>query len=1358
MAPRLRWLAVILAIVSLGVILGYTWFHDPYFYWSSEALFSRAQEAEQQGDLKTARELATKAWQRQPGLSDCGTFLGWLYLKQDQMEPAGKILSQVWEKDPKATGALKGLAQVLNKTGKRPQALKLLGDYLKENPQDAEVLLFAAQLAGQQDQDKDLALQYYQQHYRIQPTPEVRRTLVALLTASQRFKEAIPLQEEEVAQNPDQPEALHQLALLHYWSRDYEASTEVYQRLLEQAAENATYRQEAAKAAEAAQNPDEALKHYLWLYAHSDGKKEHALPLARLWSQKGNHAEAAAALAPLMADQPTPDTVRWYALELLLTGNLDKARQVYKKAWEKGDSHEETIINLARLYARQKQFAKAAAMWDEAKRRQLINGDLRWEAALTYSYGQRFADAIAILKPVERDNPKYPRLLLFLGQMHFYQKHWGQAAHYFRRYLEKNPDDVTTRQLLAEALAFQPKAQDEALEAYGDLTKRTNDVGLRLRRITLLLKAKRWEEAKQELQECPVPQEPQLIKEQARLLLWAGNLEGALDRYDRFLKLDPRDQEALIEKARVLIYLGRAAEAEGILQRLKAGENGARLDQPEGRAVLVAFIQAALAQKDWQEASHWALRLYCLGFPENQARPRNWQEARQQRPPKRDRDRLSLEERTWVARALCHVADPEACRLATDLMVDNLWENRRHHASLLILSYLLPQLSRYRDLSRLIYRIPGIKVDSPEYVAAIAFFSSKLGRHGGKLDYLLHVLKQYRRRWPDSPGEILALADLAMELGDREAAERYYRRAQRIWPQDQHLANLLVQCQMVQKDWGKVLSTLNNRPITADRALEIARLYLLRGQYEGVKAAAAKVPPEHADYPQMQLLLVQACRLQKSYPEALRTLEGLAGTLPREKLLMEKARILEGMGDRQAVACYAEIIRTSPDPQQARVAEARRARATGNLGGATLAFAEALQNDPQNVELLNELEDVRQRQRPELASRAFAYAHGESHAEESMRPWQFSRPDREVYGGLPSPGAIPVIQPETMWFRDSNHLYGWFLRATAGFWVAKVVPMQLAVEYRGYRQISESQEQGPVTAHLDRIDGQVTTNRSRVRLADISVGVGPLHLADRLKLSGELIFRRYWKRVDREIVQKGAKWYQFPPPPHLIDESQIIKTTQQENHNRLLGSLQLDFPVGLKTDASLRFARRDLYDVDPALFPRLYQSINNLGDVPLIMLNQLEFNFTHHFNPNLTWQGTVSGAVFSDDNTRFAMYQGLTWTPIKTSRMKLGLTPHYYLTKYNQEHASYFSPKTYQAIGLTLDFYRQVYRLPTLILQASIQGVNQHGDWGPGFHGMAALEMEPVKNFFIYPHVFYFREWVDDYHIFVMGLSLRYVF
>lgn len=1359
MALNRRWLMGLLPLAFLGLIFGYAWYRDPHFYLNSEALYHRAQEAESRGDLPLALELAQKSWNRNPGHSDCGTFLGWLYLKHHQPEPALKILRQVWEEDPKATGALKGLALVVNQLGQRKEAQELLGKYLRANPQDADVLLFAAQLAGQREEGQTQAAEYYQQLYRLTPTPEVRRTLVNLLTGLHRFQEAILLQEEEAAQNPDQPEALHRLALLHYWRRDYEAATQVYQRLLEKAAGNASYRQEAAKAADAAKNADEALKHYLWLYAKSKGTKEHALPLARLWSQKGNHSEAAAVLATVMEDHPEAETVRWYALELLLTGDFDKARKVYQGAWENGDTHQETIVNLARLYARQRQFSRAAAMWDEAGRRQLLQGELRWEAALTYSYAQRFSEAITVLKPVARDHPKYPRLLVFLGQMHFYQKHWGQASHYFQRYLEDHPDDLTVRRLLAEALAFQPETQDKALSEYGRLIQRTNEVGLRLRRIALLLETKRWEEAERELKDCPVPQEPRLLKEQARLLLWAGDLEPALERYQAFLQQEPRDREVSLEKARVLIYLGRAPEALEVLRHLRVGETGVRLDQPGDRAVLAASIQAALAQKDWQEARRWALRLYGSRFPQKHRLPRDWQEAYHWSKDEPEPDRLTPEERTWVARALCHASEPGASRVAVDLAVANLRKNRHHHATLLILAYLLPRLSPYEDLAALVHRIPGIRVDSPEYVAALAYFDGQLGRHGGKLNYLLHVLKEYRRhRWPDSPGELLALADLALELGDQGAALGYYRRAQKLRPQDRRLANLILQCQMTQKDWGKVLATLKGNPATPENALEMARLYLMRGQYEGVKAAAAQVPESHPEYAKAQLLKVQACRLQKSYAEAWQTLEPLAGRLSREEFLMEKARLLEARGDRGALALYAELIQSSPDSHTARVAAARRARASGNLSGAAKAFALALKDAPQDVELLNELEDVRQRMRPQLASRAFPYPQGERRPEETLRPWQFSRPDREVFGGLPKPRGIPVAQPETLWFRDSNQLYGWILRATAGCWVAKVVPVQVAVEYREYYQNSVSQQQGLLNLGLDRVDAQVTNNQSRLSRADLTLGVGPLNLGDRLKLSGELILRRYWSRVDRNILQKGAKWYDFPPPPHLIDEAAAAHVTQKDERNRLLGTVQLDFPLGPKTDGTLRYARRDLFDVEPYLFPRLYQSVNNLGDVRLVTYNQLEFSYNHQFRPNLTWRGNLAGALFSDANQRLTLYQGLTWQLFKDSRMQLELTPHYYLTAYRLHKTSYFSPFSYNALGLTVDFHRQIFRLPTLILQGAVEAVAQHGDWGPGLHGLVALEFEPVRNFFVDPHVFYFREWVDNYRIFVVGLSLRYVF
>jgi tetratricopeptide (TPR) repeat protein len=231
---RRRWLIALLPPAFLGLVLAFAYLHDPTFYLNPEAIYHRAQEAEKQGNLDQALALARRSWERNPEDSDCGQFLGWLYLKQNQPEPAMEILRQVWDRDSKATAALKGLAQGLNQTNRRHQALELLANYLKVNPEDADVLFFAAQLAGQAKENQALSLDYYLRQYRLQPTPEVRRLLVSLLTGSQRFKEAIPLQAEEAAQNPGQPEALHRLALLHYWSRDYDESTQVYQRLLEQ--------------------------------------------------------------------------------------------------------------------------------------------------------------------------------------------------------------------------------------------------------------------------------------------------------------------------------------------------------------------------------------------------------------------------------------------------------------------------------------------------------------------------------------------------------------------------------------------------------------------------------------------------------------------------------------------------------------------------------------------------------------------------------------------------------------------------------------------------------------------------------------------------------------------------------------------------------------------------------------------------------------------------------------------------------------------------------------------------------------------------------------------------------------------
>jgi tetratricopeptide (TPR) repeat protein len=1343
MGSRLRWLIWVLPVVFISAVFFIAWSQDHDFWRSTNSLYRGAQTAAARGDQARALELARKAWARDPKNSEYGVFLGRVYLDGGQLKAALELSRQMMERDP-GPGVLIIHAQALDRLGQTKEAQEVLAWYLQGQPDDRSVLAAAASLAAGHEESYPLAVTYFQRLYQLDRDPQVRRALVKLLTSMDRYKEAIPLQEEDVAEFPDDREALHFLALLHYWQRDYQVASDLYQRLLEKGAENSSLRLEAAKAADAAKDPDRALDHYLRLYARHRGQKEYALALARLWAQKGNHAEAAGVLGPLMKQQPDPDLRRWYGLELLLIGDFDKAQHEYTKAWEEGDTHQETIINLARLYARKQRFAKAAGMWDEAGRRQLIKGEMRWEAAVTYSYARRYQDALEIIAPLRQQNTKDPKLLLFSGQLHFYQKHWGQAAHYFSTYLEQNPQDVEVRRQLAEVLSFEPDTRKAALGQYAEVLKLKDDVGLRLRRISLLLEDRSWEEAARELQACPAPEDPRLLKDQAHLYLWLGDLPAALKTYDRFLKKSPRDPGGRLEKARVLTYLGRGTEAMELLNPL-------RMEQPQDHEVRVAAVEAYLSVRDFPKA---------LALAQKELEPL---------------PNLTPEGRALVAR--CYVHSPDAADLnrAVDLLVVNLRKNRYHHASLLIMASILPRLPHYEDLNRVMNRLPGIKVGGPEHAAALSYFVGQTGRQTGKLNYLLHVLQEYRRhRQPRSPGELLALASLAMELENRAVAVRYYEQAMRLRPQDKSIPQLLLQCQMDQKNFPQALKLMEQDRDNPAAPLEMARVYLMRRQYEGVKAVVAKIPADSPDYGQGQLLLVKACRGEQNYPEAMRALAQLEGKVPPAEYLMERARTLEGMEDKGAVAVYQQVVAQQPDSPSAQVARARQARARGNFGAAYRDFTQALKAAPQDIELINEMEDVRQQMRPQMASRGFPASRGERRPEEAQRPWQFSGLGREPRGlGLSNympafiADVLPIVQPESLFLTDSNKLYGGIFRIAGGFWITKLLPAQLGAEYREYNQNTTNAKMGQLTLGLEKVYEQQTVAASRLRRAEINLGLGPLAVDDRLKLSGELILRRYWKRDDFTVNQRGeytnpGYWNPthtvFILPQTITNVSRATAFTTKDDQNRLLGTLELGFSPWPRTDTTLRYSRRDIFDQDAYLFPRLYQSVLNLTEARVTTYQQVDFSYNHQFRPGLDWRGNAGGAFYSDQNRRLTLYQGVKWQAVGRPRMHLEFTPHYFLASYSQRREAYFSPAAYHAAGVSLDFDRQIFRLPTLILQGTMQAVSQHGNWGPSLQGLAALEWEFVQNFYMDAHVFYFREWVDDYRLLTAGASFRWRF
>ncbi len=1494
----MRKLWLIGVIGFLGLLFWQLWAKDPYFYYSAHDYFRQAQEA-LQGDNARAIALAQKARQKDPQNWNYADFLAWRLIEAKRAQEALDLFRQVWAARPTAS-ALRGQVLALEQLHNRAEALQLLDAYLLTHPQETSLLHLAAEVAAQDSATQEQALAYYQRLYGLNPQDEeIRQRLLDLLTTLGHFAQAISLQEQVVAESPDNPKTLHQLALLYAWQRDYQMAVPIYQKLIELEADNQTLRLEAAKNAEAAHNPEQALAHYLRLYAQTGGQKEYALILTRLWSQKGQHAEAAAVLAPLMNQNPSLEERRRYGLELLLAQEYGQSLKAYRQAWDAGDSHKETILNLARLHSQKQQFRQAANFWDEAERRQLLDPELRREAALTYSYARRYQDAVSVLQPVDRQDPK---MLLFLGQMHFYQKHWNQAAHYYQKYLQHFPQDAAVRQQLAQVLAFEPERLAEAAHQFDETAKITGDPCLQLQKAAVLLQLAqdassdpshrdqapaRWAEAEAALRQIPIDGlSPELLREQGRLFLWLGDLEPALDRLEKYLAQAPHDRQAQMDKARTLIYLQRGTEAADVLRRLppvtpsaapaqllpgprsqastrfkppaddsalsdKAagvdsdhvttmyyysfplsprGERGrvrgdrnrlaaTRADHDPSSSpaidVLVLFLEAAQADRNWPEAQRRAWQLYLTQLPDTSPPPRTWTAARRRLREAETRRELPPAARVGIARALCHYPqleqEQDAVRAAVDLCLANLHtrqtsgpaQHRNHQASLLLLAYLLPRLSHYDDLHGLVHRLPGLRNKSPEYIAALNYFTGLQGRQGGKLQYLLHTLEDRQERsQPHNPGDLIFLAALASELGDQRTAVRYFDQALKLRPRDQRLTALRLQALMAANDPGRLLKTLADQPPTPENALEMARVYLQRHQYEGAVAVLGRVPQDHPAWSQAQMLLIQAHRGRQDYPASLAAIQELQSRGPSgPPVLMAQAQVLEALNDRAgAQAAYEAVMAQAPDAFTSQTAQARLARFRGDWAGAYRHFAAALKENPQDIELLNELEQVREQMRPTLAARNLPEAwRGERRPEAARRPWQFGRYDREpgILGGTRGyptsllPVKLPyALIPETTLFRDRNQISALESRLAGGFWLSRVLPVHLALGYRLYQQNTTGPGPGNLNLGLNPVFSQTSNNRTTWQRGETTLTLGPLVLGDKVKVTGDLSGRRYWKNLQQQVTQYGQ--VSIPFPPVFLNTFAGTKITDQEVRNRLLGSLSLGLSPTPQTDLTLRYSRRDIFDQDPAIYPRLYQQVIRLDTLPLVTLDQADLAATHQFFPTLSYQGNVTQAFFSDHNQRFSLYQGLRWQAVNQPRMHLDIIPSYYLALYRQRHESYFSPHTYHALGVTLDFDRQLFQmpilkrlsslffqalgfenqtgldpgevfgdsfgLPTLVLQTTGQMVDNDGRWGPALSTLAGLEAEPMQNLYVGLHYFLFKEWAANYWLQSLTLGLRWRF
>ncbi|PKM37218.1 MAG: hypothetical protein CVV06_06980, partial [Gammaproteobacteria bacterium HGW-Gammaproteobacteria-10] len=242
--------------------------------------------------------------------------LAQLYMNElDDIKEASKLIDEALHASPENLKALTFKTVFLTKQKQYGQAMELADQLEKKLPQSAAGKMLKADIYLAQQQ-LDLALDYNQKAYIIEPDFKLFNNIIGLLVALEKNEEAIRLLHDELDKNPRNLTNHFKLASLYLNKKDYGKAESHYQTILKE-------------------NPDNSViqNNLAMVYYHQKNPK--ALELAK---KAYYGAPDSAAIA---------DT---YGIVLLQQGRNREALKVIGKAAELAPKSLEIQLNLAEAY------------------------------------------------------------------------------------------------------------------------------------------------------------------------------------------------------------------------------------------------------------------------------------------------------------------------------------------------------------------------------------------------------------------------------------------------------------------------------------------------------------------------------------------------------------------------------------------------------------------------------------------------------------------------------------------------------------------------------------------------------------------------------------------------------------------------------------------------------------------------------------------------------------------------------------------------------------------------------------------------------------------------------------------------
>ncbi len=489
--------------------------------------------------------------------------LGSIYLSQKNYPRAITMFEKASQLDPKSTSILENLARAQVASGNISGASLTYEQIVAMNPGAQKELKELGNLYWKQNKT-DQALKSWEKYLENSQDNEVSKTLGQEMYNRKNYKEAVKYLGLVTGSEASTPKHLMLYGKAAYNAKDEFKAYQIFKQLANITPKDPEVFDKLYDLAQRTGTKDEVLNHLRTYTTLKPGDANAQKTLGDLlFARKDESGALSAYRAALKADSSIKGFYKNYAALAMSKGSESEKELAFNGAIAAGEADAKMHHVLGDIYAKRNLLDKAIASYEKASRLDPQNDKLLSSLAECQVKKGAVKEAILTFEQVIVLNPRAERELKELGKLYSTQKKDSLAIGYYKKYLEKKPNDYNIALIVGEACLKSNNYADATkylgmvkgaaenkpsfIKMYGDASYEMKDYPRALLQYTKLSRL--------------TPKNPEVYRKLYEINLKSGAKSDALLNLRTYTKYMPKDAEAQKDLGNMLYDQNNKSEA-----------------------------------------------------------------------------------------------------------------------------------------------------------------------------------------------------------------------------------------------------------------------------------------------------------------------------------------------------------------------------------------------------------------------------------------------------------------------------------------------------------------------------------------------------------------------------------------------------------------------------------------------------------------------------------------------------------------------------------------------------------------------------------------------------------------------------